>query len=208
MGPYTTKLEFERPALHARIPSFIHVRRGSRKLGESVLPGSVPKNKGSTLLTLAGCPSILYSSPINRPVMSWGDGEFGRWLEDGMPMGIGLGVLLVVTAFGAITVGTRRIFASERAKSRSPFTEKMLRPPGESLRLRLDDLRFDLLEAGMLTGAFLIAPGVIAMPMDLSRIVSLIIWAVPAAMSYAAAAVYWRKFRSLRESVRNYRLGF
>lgn len=143
-----------------------------------------------------------------RPAMAWGDGEESHWLEHGMPMGIGLGVLLVVTASVAITVGTRRVLAAERAKSRSPFTEKMLRPPGESLRLRLDDLRLDLFEAGMITGIFLMTPGIVAMPMDFSRFAALIVWAVVAVMSYATAIVYWRKLRRLRESVRNCRLGF
>ncbi|MCH7224536.1 nuclease-related domain-containing protein [Haloferula sp. A504] len=114
----------------------------------------------------------------------------------------------MLTALVAVLVGTKRMLSAERAKSRSPFTEKMLRPPGESLRLRLDDLRLDLIEAMMAAGIFGLAPGVVAMPMDLSRIGVLVGWVVPTAASYAAAAFYWRKVRRLRESVRNCRLGF
>ncbi|MGB6220694.1 nuclease-related domain-containing protein, partial [Haloferula sp.] len=125
-----------------------------------------------------------------------------------MNPGIIPGVLLIGTGFAALLVGINRTLAAEKAKSRSPFSEKMLRPAGESLRLKLDEIRDDLMENCMILGLLLMAPGICLMVMDSDTMSGLLAWAIVAGLVLAFGWGYWKRVRVLREDLRNHRLGF
>lgn len=71
------------------------------------------------------------------------------------------------------------MFAEEKARSRSPFKEKLLRPAGESLRLKIEEIRDEFMETGFVLAA-----------------------------CYGAAFRQWKKLKTLTNDLRNYRLGF
>jgi len=122
---------------------------------------------------------------------------------------------LVASGFGLWLVhrGMEGMFRDEKARSRSPFGEKLLRPPGESLRLRIDGLKMDMLEKGVVMAVFLAVPVFLFLFMPqrsglqpTSLLVSFI--GATSGLFYAMAYVYWRKVKALRNELRNCWLGF
>ena len=112
-------------------------------------------------------------------------------------------------AIAALWWGMERMFKKEKAKSRSPFGEKMLRPAGESLRLKIEEIRDQFMETGMVLAISLVAPSLVMILLhDPTVLSNLIIWFLAAAVGYGLAVVQWRKIRNLREQLRNYNLGF
>jgi hypothetical protein len=100
------------------------------------------------------------------------------------------------------------MFAAERALSRSPFTEKLLRPPGESLRLKIDEIRNEMSDVALKLAIALIAPSfVMAAAGDVSGM-NAIRWLVAALIGYGVAFRQWQRFKKLRNDLRNYHLGF
>lgn len=101
------------------------------------------------------------------------------------------------------------MFKSEKAKSRSPFSEKMLRPAGESLRLKIEEIRDQFMETGLVVTFSLLAPSIVMMLLsDPTRLGNLIAWVVAAMAGYGMAFFQWRKIRELRKKLRGYSLGF
>ena len=115
---------------------------------------------------------------------------------------------MVGAAYSVLALGMKRMFAAEKAMSRSPFTEKMLRPAGESLRLKVDQIREEMMEAAMVLSLLLVAPGVLVLVFDVTQLSKLGVCVVVALISYAVAFRYWRRLRKLRKDVRKYRRGF
>ena len=60
-----------------------------------------------------------------------------------------IGIVLAGVPLAFFVHYTKKMLAAEKAKSRSPFTEKLLRPPGESLRLKIDELHEKLIDTGL-----------------------------------------------------------
>lgn len=122
---------------------------------------------------------------------------------------------LVASGIGLWLVhrGIEGMFRDEKARSRSPFGEKLLRPPGESLRLRVEELKLDMLEKGMALVVFIMVPVFLFLFMPqrsglhpVSLTVSLL--GSTSGVCYAAAYFHWRKFKVLRRELRNGWLGF
>jgi hypothetical protein len=122
---------------------------------------------------------------------------------------------LVASGIGLWLVhrGIEGMFRDEKARSRSPFGEKLLRPPGESLRLRIDDLKMHILEKGMIIALFIFLPVILFLLIPqrsglhpVSLTVSLL--GSTSGVCYAAAYFHWRKFKVLRRELRNCWLGF
>ena len=55
-----------------------------------------------------------------------------------MHPGFWIGLGLISGFCGLLWLGVHRMKAAERARSKSPFSEKLRRPAGESLRLKLE----------------------------------------------------------------------
>lgn len=101
------------------------------------------------------------------------------------------------------------MLADERKRSRSPFTEKLLRPPGESLRLQVEELREDLTEICFKLGLYLVGPAVFLMLFRIEapspRLITVIL---VFAIGWSLAWREWRRLSKLRVKLRNARLGF
>ena len=126
-----------------------------------------------------------------------------------MNTGIWIGGGLMMTALWVLHHGMNAMFAEEKNRSASPFTEKLLRPPGESLRLKIDEIRMSIMDTGLALAIGLVIPAFAAMPTwNNSWTVNVVIWTVFAGGGYGLAIGQWRKLRRLRKLLRNHRLGF
>jgi hypothetical protein len=66
-----------------------------------------------------------------------------------MPPRLLIGALLLVGSFAFFRWAMNRMPAEEKARSRSPFKEKLLRPAGESPRLRIEEIRVQIMGRGL-----------------------------------------------------------
>ncbi len=120
-----------------------------------------------------------------------------------------IGIVLLLGAFAFLHREMNRMFEEERARSRSPFKEKLLRPPGESLRLKIEEIREEFMEKGMVLAALLVIPSFLIILMNTPKWeMNVIIWSAVSIIGYGAAYFQWKKVKKLRENLRNYRLGF
>lgn len=102
-----------------------------------------------------------------------------------------------------------RLFAEEKRKSRTPFKEKLLRPAGESLRLRIEELHDEIMEQGLILGGTLAFTGIIIITFNFPNWrVNGIVWTMVAVVGLALLRRRWAKIKELRKELRNYRLGF
>ena len=110
---------------------------------------------------------------------------------------------------GWLSWKVNRMLATEREQSRSPFTEKLIRPPGESLRLQIEGLREEISEVGLRGILYLIGPSVLLMVLRLeSKAIYFVIVGITFAIGWALAWREWQRLRKLRVDLRNARLGF
>jgi len=105
----------------------------------------------------------------------------------------------------------KRTIATLRA-GRTPFSEKLLRPPGESLRLKIDEMMDDLSEKVVFICLALLAPSFAilfcreeVLQTNLGRV--LLYGVFPLAV-LLFVAFRFRSLRDLIKSIRNHRLGF
>lgn len=103
--------------------------------------------------------------------------------------------------------GIKRMHAEEKERSKSPFTRKMLRPAGESLRLRIDVIRDQIDEAGMVLGLYAIFPVITVVALDFTRN-NLGTFILVGMLSVVYLSINWGKIRKLRKELRNHRLGY
>ena len=99
--------------------------------------------------------------------------------------------------------------AAERARSKSPFSEKLRRPAGESLRLKLEGVRDQISETTFVLILAVMGPAVFMMLVRVSS--SGLGWminsvAVVLAISYAGRQ--WLKLKELRKELRKLALAF
>lgn len=102
-----------------------------------------------------------------------------------------------------------RMLAEEKRRSKSPFKEKLLRPAGESLRLRIEEIHSDLMECGMALSMVVAVTGIFLFAFQTKEMVLNIgIWTGLAIAGCFVGGFQWKKLRKHREDLRNYRLGF
>jgi hypothetical protein len=105
--------------------------------------------------------------------------------------------------------GIRRILAEEKVRSRSPFSEKLKRPAGETLRLEVERLRDDIGETGLLLTLAVMGPAVLIMLIPIrSPAVQWTIHGMILLLAFSAATRQWLTLRAMRETLRNVRLGY
>ena len=120
-----------------------------------------------------------------------------------------LGFILMVIPLWLTWRAIERTLQAEKQKSRSPFGEKLLRPAGESLRLRIIEIRDGIMEEGLwLSGAFVLPGLLLFMPNFGNALPFWLVWVAAAAICYGFARERWKKLFQLRESLRNHQLGF
>jgi hypothetical protein len=118
-------------------------------------------------------------------------------------------VALLGVSISVLYFAMKRKFAEEARKSRSPFSEKLLRPPGESLRLRIDHISDSMLSTCMMIGGLVVLPVLVIVNIPVETLPSgLVLFLSIPALCYAFAVVQWRKLCRLRDELRNYQLGF
>ncbi len=101
------------------------------------------------------------------------------------------------------------MLAEEKRRSKSPFKEKLLRPAGESLRLRIEEIHSDLMECGMALSMVVAVTGIFLFAFQTKEMVLNIgIWAVLVMVGCLIGGFQWKKLSVLRKDLRNYRLGF
>lgn len=97
---------------------------------------------------------------------------------------------------------------AEKRRWESPFTEKLIRPAGEGLRLRIESVREKLADQLFALGLLLTVPGLVALlihPFSTGKLVFVGLL-TPACFGFA-----WPKYKKssdLREELRRLRLGF
>jgi hypothetical protein len=124
-------------------------------------------------------------------------------------MNLIIGIVLFLGAYAFLHREMTRMFAEEKARSRSPFKEKLLRPPGEGLRLQIGEIREEIMEKGMVLAVLLVVPSFLVLLLQGSTMkINLLIWSVVSVICYGAAYCQWKKIKALREKLRNHRLGF
>ncbi|MEK7951427.1 nuclease-related domain-containing protein [Luteolibacter soli] len=102
-----------------------------------------------------------------------------------------------------------RIFAEEKRRSRAPFKEKLLRPPGESLRLKIEELHDEFMEQGLVLAVTTACTGGAIMVFTFQAWwMNGIVWTIISAIGFACGRHRWNKLKGLRKTLRNYRLGF
>lgn len=123
--------------------------------------------------------------------------------------GIWAGLIVVAGGYFFLHREMKRMFAEEKRRSRTPFKEKLLRPPGESLRLRIEALRDEILEQGLILAGTLTLTGlVIVLLWTPNWVANGVTWSVTSATGLACSWHRWRKIKGLRRLLRNHRLGF
>ena len=120
-----------------------------------------------------------------------------------------IGILLGGIPICYLAYQVKKVIAEERAKSRVPFTAKMLRPPGESLRLRIDDLVDKAADKTITCVGLIAAPVLFAIlsPVKTTSAKFIVYVTIPALFWIFAVRV-WLAMRKLRTDLRNARLGF
>ncbi len=120
-----------------------------------------------------------------------------------------LGILLLVIPMLATWWGIKKTLLAEKKKSRSPFGEKLLRPAGEGLRLKINEIGDEMMEpAMMILACFILPSSLLFLPQTGPASVGWPAWSAVAAICYAMAFFYWRKLFALREVLRKYQLGY
>jgi len=102
-----------------------------------------------------------------------------------------------------------RVLKDEKQRWISPFAEKLIRPAGEGLRLRIESAREKLIDHLLLFAFFLCLPGGVALlirPLD--HLINQGVLLATLIGAYSAAWRKWPKIRGLREDLRRLRLGF
>ncbi|MGJ8673978.1 nuclease-related domain-containing protein [Rubritalea sp.] len=120
-----------------------------------------------------------------------------------------LGICLMLVPTLLMLWSLKRVVANEKRHSRSPFSDKLLRPPGESLRIKIIELEDQLNETVSSLGFALIAPGLFFLLVAKLPLLSLLVAMLFAsAIGWGIAWKYWKKLLRIRRGVMNYRLGF
>lgn len=97
----------------------------------------------------------------------------------------------------------------EKARSRSPFKERLMRSPGEGLMTRIEKTRDELIERIVILAVTVVAPGAVVIGCSVSDSRSGLLIAGLFILTAIVVWLYqWPKVRALREKLRNYRLAF
>lgn len=97
----------------------------------------------------------------------------------------------------------------ELAESKSPFSQKLLRPAGESLRLEIDKIREQMDECLFSLVYTLLAPGVFCLIISKLALAAVFVFtSIACAIAWTIAWFKWKKLRGLRKELNNHRLGF
>lgn len=97
----------------------------------------------------------------------------------------------------------------EKGLTKSPFSSKLLRPPGESLRLKISELEDQLNEKLLAIVLALVAPGLFYLM--ISKVNVLVLGFSLCIAGFICWTIAWSKWRGLlklRKELLNYRLGF
>ena len=120
-----------------------------------------------------------------------------------------LGLVLVITPVSICLRKLNRILQREKEATKSPFSEKLLRPPGESLRLKIETLREQIGDTFFKLGCYMLAPGILCLLVSqLPPIASLTFVAIVGIPCYLLGMHQWSRVKRLRTKLINHRLGF
>lgn len=121
-----------------------------------------------------------------------------------MHTGILIGVFLFVAALLLLKRALDHMLAAEMAHTRSPFGEKLLRPAGESLRIKIDGFHEQMAETGLILTISLLVPSLVMILFNTrSDAVNLSVWGIASVAGYGFGIRQWKKLREIREQLRN-----
>jgi len=120
-----------------------------------------------------------------------------------------VGLVLLIIPIAWLGYSVHRMFEGERRGKRSPFTEKLIRPAGESLRIRIGAIEELMMDRVLWLVPLFIAPGILAMSAPLHSVSGRLLFhlSLPA-VCWAFAVYHYRNLTSLRIQLRKLRLGF
>lgn len=120
-----------------------------------------------------------------------------------------LGGFLILSGALVVSVIVNGLLRSEKERWKSPFSEKLIRPAGESLRIRIEEIRSDLTDEILLFSVGVFGPGLLVL---MNRAPERpLAWVVVAFVSIGLVSFAfsrWSKLKNLREKLRRVRLGF
>lgn len=119
------------------------------------------------------------------------------------------GIVLLLLPVSILLRKINRMLDREKEATKSPFSEKLLRAPGESLRLKIEDIRDQMGDLFFKLGCCLLIPCIFCLLISkLALIVVTFVMTIVSIPCYILGVRQWRKIKVLREQLINYRLGF
>lgn len=124
-------------------------------------------------------------------------------------LGIVMGLALILVPGLLYVRAISRMLSKEREFTKSPFSEKLLRPPGESLRVKIEEIRDDINEHTTVLALTIIAPGLFCVMISQQPLFHVVIYSLIAGViGFIFCRRSWQKLKLLRSNLINYRLGF
>ncbi len=120
-----------------------------------------------------------------------------------------VGLVLLILPIVWLGYSVHRMFEGEKKGKRSPFTEKLIRPAGESLRVRIEETQDKMMDRILWLVPLFIVPGLLAMSAPLQTVSGRLLFhlSLPA-LCWAFVVYHYRKLVALRTQLRKLRLGF
>lgn len=126
-----------------------------------------------------------------------------------MHIGFWIGLAMLGGFLPLLQWGIKRMLAEEKSRSRSPFSEKLKRPAGESLRLEIEMIREQISEAALSLTFSVMGPAVLMMLLHFrSSVFQWTVYGVLLLLAISSAARQWLILRDLRRKLRKVRLGY
>lgn len=119
------------------------------------------------------------------------------------------GCVLIVVPVILISGSLKKLLAEEKKGRRSPFSEKLIRPAGESLRIKIDEIKSEFQDKFLDLILLILGPAVLMIfSAWIDYWLSLPVALIGAVICYSLAFRKWKEIAELRSKLSNYRLGF
>lgn len=120
-----------------------------------------------------------------------------------------VGLVLVAIPVLVVRMAIRDVFERERQGKKAPFTQKLLRPAGESLRLKIAEIEDTMHDHFLLMCCLAAAPAITTIVYDKISVGGRFVFYITVpCLLWIGAAWQWRKIAKLRNTLRIHRLGF
>ena len=120
-----------------------------------------------------------------------------------------LPVLSVAIPISWFLFQVKKLTSDEKSNSRAPFSEKLIRPAGESLRLQIDELRSCFSDHFFDLAFFLLTPAIVAIALSSANwLIALSATILAAGICFIFIRKKWESIICLKTEIQNHQLGF